>query len=131
LILKAVWTPKQKNALQQRQKEKIGTDKQLYLDIETDVYYSGTIHDEHQPAFCRILDAEKCFQCRETYFMPCTRFCPAKVYEEKIDCSGNFTGIQVSFSNCLYSKTCEIKDPLRNVAWHMPKGGDGPRYKNM
>ncbi|MCD4786793.1 MAG: 4Fe-4S dicluster domain-containing protein, partial [Desulfobacterales bacterium] len=25
-------------------------------------------------------------------------------------------------------KTCEIKDPFRNITWTCPEGGDGPGY---
>jgi len=110
---------------------KVPTDDTLYLDILTDVYKSGSIHDEHQPPHCRILDPEACKRCRADYAMPCTRFCPTKVYEEKLDADGKFLGIQVNFSNCVHCKTCEIKDPLRNVKWVPPEGGDGPKYQRM
>lgn len=113
------------------QGKKIKTDAELYLDLESDVFLSGAIHREEQAAHCHILDAKVCEQCREEYFMPCTRFCPAKVYEEKIDSNGKFEGIHVSFSNCVHCKTCEIKDPYQNVEWHPPEGGDGPKYQNM
>jgi electron-transferring-flavoprotein dehydrogenase len=113
------------------QAPKVQTDENLYLDILTDVYKSGTIHNEHQPCHCKILDPEKCKQCHEKYQAPCTRFCPAKVYEEELDERGNFKRIQVNFSNCVHCKTCEIKDPLRNVKWLLPEGGDGPKYQRM
>lgn len=101
------------------------------MDILTDVYKSGSIHNEHQAPHCHILDVEACKRCREEYSMPCTRFCPAKVYEEKLDAAGKFEGIQVNFSNCVHCKTCEIKDPLKNVQWFPPEGGDGPKYQRM
>lgn len=111
--------------------EKVETDEELYLDILTDVYKSGAIHNEHQAAHCQILDPEKCKLCRDEYQMPCTRFCPAQVYEEKVSEAGAFEGIQVNFSNCVHCKTCEIKDPYGNVKWVPPEGGDGPKYQNM
>jgi electron-transferring-flavoprotein dehydrogenase len=37
----------------------------------------------------------------------------------------------VNFSNCVHCKTCEIKDPLRNIRWAPPEGGDGPKYQKM
>ncbi|MFP4382185.1 MAG: 4Fe-4S dicluster domain-containing protein [Candidatus Sumerlaeia bacterium] len=110
---------------------KMETDENLNLDILTDVYKSGTIHNEHQPSHCKILDNETCKKCREEYAMPCTRFCPAQVYEEELDEEGNFVKIQVNFSNCVHCKTCEIKDPYRNVKWVLPEGGDGPKYQRM
>ncbi len=110
---------------------KLKKDNDLYLDIETDVFLSGAIHREDQAPHCHIIDPEKCFKCKDDYYMPCTRFCPAKVYEEKVGADGKFAGIQVSFSNCVHCKTCEIKDPLQNVEWVPPEGGDGPKYKKM
>jgi electron-transferring-flavoprotein dehydrogenase len=117
-----------KKALQRSKKK---PDNRLYLDIETDIYMSGTIHRELQPPHCRILSPDACRKCFEEYRAPCTRFCPAKVYEEKLDANGRFEGIHVSFTNCVHCKTCEIKDPFSNIEWHPPEGGDGPRYKNM
>jgi electron-transferring-flavoprotein dehydrogenase len=114
-----------------REAKPVKTDTDLYLDIETDVFKSGTVHREEQAPHCRILDPEACARCKEEYDAPCTRFCPAKVYEEQLDAEGNFEGIHVSFSNCVHCKTCEIKDPLRNLKWHPPEGGDGPKYKAM
>jgi electron-transferring-flavoprotein dehydrogenase len=112
-------------------KKKQPTDKDLNVDIETDLFLSGTVHDEHQKSHCHILRNEDCVLCREKYFMPCTRFCPAKVYEEELNADGTFKCIHVSFSNCVHCKTCEIKDPFYNIEWVPPQGGDGPRYKGM
>ncbi|HBF34978.1 TPA: electron transfer flavoprotein, partial [Candidatus Sumerlaeota bacterium] len=36
------------------------TDVNLNLDILTDVYKSGSIHNEHQASHCKIVDPEKC-----------------------------------------------------------------------
>jgi len=112
-------------------KRPVSCDQELMLDIETDVFASGTIHREDQAPHCRIVNPHACIQCEADYAAPCTRFCPAKVYEEKRDAAGNFSGIHVSFSNCLHCKTCEIKDPLRNLRWFLPEGGDGPKYRRM
>lgn len=122
---------KASSALKANPEKKIKTDTDLYLDIESDVFLSGAVHREEQASHCKILDPKVCEKCREEYFMPCTRFCPAKVYEEKKDADGKFIGIHVSFSNCVHCKTCEIKDPYQNVEWHTPEGGDGPKYQNM
>lgn len=107
------------------------TDGTLHLDILTDVYKSGTIHNEHQATHCKVLDNKACLRCNTEYAAPCTRFCPAEVYEAKKDDKGAFQGIQVNFSNCVHCKTCEIKDPLRNIKWCLPEGGDGPKYQKM
>ena len=97
----------------------------LSVDKLTDVFMSGTIHDEDQPCHLRILDPGKCAGCLKTYGAPCLRFCPAEVYRLE---DGK---IHVDFSNCLHCKTCQIKDPCHNIEWTFPQGGDGPRYTRM
>ena len=37
----------------------------------------------------------------------------------------------INFQNCVHCKTCDIKDPLQNIDWVTPQGGDGPNYPNM
>lgn len=94
-------------------------------DRLTDVFMSGTIHDEDQPCHLHIKDTAKCKECLEKFGAPCQRFCPAEVYrlEDGV--------IHVDFSNCLHCKTCQIKDPYQNIEWTFPQGGDGPRYTRM
>ena len=94
-------------------------------DQLTDVFMSGTIHDEDQPCHLKIRDRARCGECVKRYGAPCLRFCPAEVYrlEEGY--------IHIDFSNCLHCKTCQIKDPYRNIDWIFPQGGDGPRYTRM
>ena len=116
---------------EKKPQRKTRTDDKLYLDILGDVYKSGTIHRESQAPHCKILDPQTCLRCNRQYAAPCTRFCPAKVYEEILVGDGNFGGIQVNFSNCVHCKTCEIKDPLRNLEWTPPEGGSGPKYQRM
>lgn len=94
-------------------------------DRLTDVFLSGTIHDEDQPCHVKIKDPSKCAACIEKYGAPCLRFCPAEVYRLE---EGK---IRVDFSNCMHCKTCQIKDPYRNIEWTFPQGGDGPRYTRM
>ncbi len=94
-------------------------------DRLTDVFMSGTIHDEDQPCHLKILDRATCTKCITLYGAPCQRFCPAEVYRLE---DGH---IHVDFSNCLHCKTCQIKDPFKNIEWTFPQGGDGPRYTRM
>ena len=94
-------------------------------DRLTDVFMSGTIHEEDQPCHLHIRDAAVCAACEEKYGSPCTRFCPAEVYHREED------GLHVDFSNCLHCKTCRIKCPCGNIDWMFPQGGDGPRYTRM
>ncbi len=97
----------------------------LSPDRLTDVFMSGTIHDEDQPCHLKILDRKVCEKCINLYGAPCQRFCPAEVYRLE---DGQ---IHVDFSNCVHCKTCQIKDPFQNIEWTFPQGGDGPRYTRM
>ncbi|HET7395312.1 MAG TPA: electron-transfer flavoprotein:ubiquinone oxidoreductase, partial [Gammaproteobacteria bacterium] len=46
------------------------------------VFFATTTHDEHQPAHLKVPDTNICVgRCVEEYANPCTRFCPAQVYE--------------------------------------------------
>jgi len=31
----------------------------------------------------------------------------------------------------VHCKTCDIKDPSKNITWVTPQGGEGPNYPNM
>ncbi len=102
------------------------------FDKESDVYYSGTIHEEQQPAHLKIPDLNICYtKCIEEYQNPCTRFCPANVYEMEIDEKTGKPTMKLNFSNCLHCKTCDIKDPFENITWVPPEGGGGPKYTIM
>ena len=57
--------------------------------------------------------------------------CPAGVHEVIRDDGGLSPRFQISFQNCVHCKTCDIKDPSRNITWVTPQGGDGPNYPNM
>ena len=94
-------------------------------DRLTDVFMSGTIHEENQPCHLRIRDRARCEACEAKFGSPCTRFCPAEVYRREEG------ALHVDFSNCLHCKTCAIKCPYGNVDWCFPQGGDGPRYTRM
>jgi len=107
-------------------------DGQFTFDKETDVYYSGTVHEEAQPAHLRIKDFALCYgECAERYHNPCVRFCPASVYELTTEESTGQRVLKVNFSNCLHCKTCDIKDPFENIQWVPPEGGGGPKYTVM
>ena len=97
----------------------------LFPDRLTDVFMSGTVHEENQPCHLKIRDAVKCAECEKRYGSPCTRFCPAEVYRR------DEGALRIDFSNCLHCKTCKIKCPYANIDWTFPQGGDGPRYTRM
>jgi electron-transferring-flavoprotein dehydrogenase len=103
-------------------------DGKLYLDKLTGLYLSGTSHEENQPCHLVIPDQNRCVtECFENYRCPCTRFCPAQVYELEEDPDGS-RRLKLNPSNCLHCKTCEIKDPYENIIWTCPEGGGGPKY---
>jgi electron-transferring-flavoprotein dehydrogenase len=106
-------------------------DGQLTFDKLTDVYYSGTHHDEDQPAHLHVLDTDICVnRCAREYGNPCQNFCPASVYE-MIDAGEGKRRLQINFSNCVHCKTCDIMDPYQIIDWVPPEGGGGPNYRNM
>jgi len=94
------------------------------------VYYAATEHDEDQPVHLHVLDTNICITtCAEEYGNPCTRFCPASVYEIVTDADG--PRLQINAANCVHCKTCDIKDPYRIIDWVTPEGGAGPNYQNL
>jgi electron-transferring-flavoprotein dehydrogenase len=114
------------------QKGSIKFDGERTFDKETDVYYSGTTHEEQQPPHLKIADLNICYtKCREEYQNPCTRFCPANVYEMEIDEETGKPNLKLNFSNCLHCKTCDVKDPYEIITWVPPEGGGGPKYTIM
>jgi electron-transferring-flavoprotein dehydrogenase len=103
-------------------------DRKLTFDKLTDVYHSGTAHDEDQPCHLHILQPSICHpRCTEEYGNPCRFFCPAAVYEMVENGSGR--RLQINFSNCVHCKTCDIMDPYEVINWVPPEGGDGPGYE--
>ncbi|MFQ5512746.1 MAG: 4Fe-4S dicluster domain-containing protein [Candidatus Krumholzibacteriia bacterium] len=104
-------------------------DGEFNLDKLSDVYISGTMHDEDQPSHLKILNRAVCIDtCGDTYRYPCNRFCPAKVYEMlQLEGSGELH-LRVNFANCVHCQTCDIKCPLNNIRWTPPEGGQGPNY---
>jgi electron-transferring-flavoprotein dehydrogenase len=68
--------------------------------------------------------------CGPEYGHPCTRFCPANVYEIAHDADGT-PRLQINASNCVHCKTCDIMDPYAVITWVPPEGGGGPQYNGM
>lgn len=107
-------------------------DGSYLLDKLTDVYNSGTSHEEHQPAHLKIVDTEVCATtCKEEYGNPCTKFCPAQVYNMVPNEETGRVEMQVDFSNCVHCKTCDIRDPYQVITWVPPEGAGGPEYGFM
>ena len=104
-------------------------------DRLAEVYFASTQHDEDQPVHLHVLDTNICVtRCAVEYKNPCTRFCPAGVYEIVADAAApNGTGkrLQINAANCVHCKTCDIKDPYGIIDWVTPEGGAGPNYQNL
>src|SRR4029079_12446230 len=59
-------------------------------DRLSSVFFATTAHDEVQPAHLKVRNPEICgTRCAQEYGNPCTRFCPAQVYEMVEDEAGN------------------------------------------
>ena len=101
-------------------------DGKLTFDKLTDVYHSGTRHEDDQPIHLVIRDTNVCnHRCVQEYGNPCKHFCPAAVYE-MVDGK-----ININFANCVHCKTCDIMDPYQVITWVPPEGGGGPNYDGM
>jgi electron-transferring-flavoprotein dehydrogenase len=102
------------------------SDGKLSFDKLTDVYHSGTRHDDDQPVHLVIRDTDICNnRCVKEFGNPCQHFCPAAVYE-MVDGQ-----IHINFANCVHCKTCDIMDPYQVITWVPPEGGGGPNYDGM
>jgi electron-transferring-flavoprotein dehydrogenase len=103
------------------------------FDKLTDLYHSGTKHEEDQPAHLIIHDTNVCeSRCVSEFGSPCQHFCPANVYE-MLDDPTRPQGKRISLnpSNCVHCKTCDIQDPYQIITWVPPEGGGGPNYDGM
>ena len=113
-------------------RDPVHVDRALAFDKLTSVHYSGTRHDEDQPAHLLVQDTDVCrTRCRTEYGNPCVRFCPANVYEMVDDGSGSGLRLGINASNCVHCKTCDIMDPYQIIDWVPPEGGGGPDYEGM
>ncbi len=123
-------------------------DGKLTFDRLTDVFHSGTRHDEDQPVHLVVEDLSICSgRCTREYGNPCQYFCPAAVYEmveapqrgertraegpETDGGGGSTKELRINFTNCVHCKTCDIMDPYQIITWVPPEGGGGPNYDGM
>ncbi len=105
-------------------------DGKLSFDRLTNVAFSFTNHEEHQPAHLRLKDPSVPILVNlPEYAEPAQRYCPAGVYE--VLGEGADATFRINFQNCVHCKTCDIKDPSQNIVWTTPMGGGGPNYPNM
>jgi electron-transferring-flavoprotein dehydrogenase len=102
----------------------------LTFDKLSSVFLSNTNHEEDQPVHLLVKDIElqKASE-HDVYAGPSQRYCPAGVYEWVEE--GGVPRFVINAQNCVHCKTCDIKDPNRNITWVPPEGGGGPNYPNM
>ena len=104
----------------------------LSFDRLTNVSFSATNHGEEQPSHLKLVNSTVPIDFNLPNFdEPAQRYCPAGVYEVLREEDGSNPRFQVNAQNCVHCKTCDIKDPSRNIIWSVPEGGGGPNYPNM
>jgi electron-transferring-flavoprotein dehydrogenase len=112
--------------------ERIKFDDRLTFSKLSDVYLSGTTHEEDQPCHLHVLEPSICTdRCAKEFGNPCRHFCPAAVYEWVKKDTADAGRLQINFSNCVHCKTCDIMDPYGIIRWVPPEGGGGPSYQNL
>ena len=110
--------------------QRFAGDGQLTFDRLTDVYHSGTRHEEDQPCHLVVRNLNVCAtKCVVEYGNPCQYFCPAAVYEMAKEKDG--LKLKINAANCVHCKTCDIADPYQIIDWVVPEGGGGPNYEGM
>jgi electron-transferring-flavoprotein dehydrogenase len=103
----------------------------LTFDRLTNVSFSGTNHEEDQPAHLKVRDMALQLSSELGEFAgPSNRYCPAGVYEWVDDGAGG-KRFQINAQNCVHCKTCDVKDPNQNITWTVPEGSGGPNYPGM
>ncbi|MGE0706968.1 MAG: 4Fe-4S dicluster domain-containing protein [Planctomycetota bacterium] len=103
----------------------------VVFDKVTDVYHSGSVHEEDQPPHLVVADLDICHdRCAKEYGNPCQYFCPAGVYEMAPTDDGQGRRLRLNFSNCVHCKTCDIRDPYEIITWVTPESG-GPSYAGL
>jgi electron-transferring-flavoprotein dehydrogenase len=105
-------------------------DGKITFDRLSSVFLSNTNHEENQPPHLKVADmALQKSSEHDIYAGPSTRYCPAGVYEWVGE--GADLRFVINAQNCVHCKTCDIKDPNRNITWVPPEGAGGPNYPNM
>lgn len=105
-------------------------DGKLSFDLASSLQLAGVAHEENQPCHLQLRDRALPLTLNlPRYAAPETRYCPAGVYE--IAGEGADQHLLIHAADCLHCKTCDIKDPKRNIVWRPPEGGGGPNYRGM
>ncbi|MEJ2395809.1 MAG: electron transfer flavoprotein-ubiquinone oxidoreductase [Candidatus Thiodiazotropha sp.] len=104
----------------------------ISFDRLSSVFIANVSHEEDQPCHLTLNNPELAITVNlADYDAPEQRYCPAGVYEILHDGAEGKPRLQINAANCLHCKTCDIKDPSRNIVWRTPEGGGGPSYPNM
>ena len=109
-------------------------DSVLTFDKASSVYLSNTNHEEDQPVHLRLHDPDIPIRDNLPRFgEPAQLYCPAGVYEVVYanEASRADPRFVINAQNCVHCKTCDIKDPAKNIEWTPPEGGGGPNYLDM
>ena len=109
-------------------------DGKLTFDKLTDLYHSGTKHEEDQPAHLVIHDTNICnTRCVTEFGNPCQHFCPASVYEmmDAAVLPKGKTDPPESLELCALQDLRYHGDPYEIITWVPPEGGGGPNYDGM
>ncbi len=102
----------------------------LSFDKTSSVYLSNTNHEEDQPVHLQLSEHNLAVETNyRIYAGPEQRFCPAGVYE--FINTESQPELQINAQNCVHCKTCDIKDPTKNINWVTPEGAGGPNYAAM
>ena len=100
----------------------------LTFDRLTDVYHSGTRHEEDQPCHLHVLDPTSAWAAASpNTAIPANIFVPrpsTKWWKTKAA-----RRLKINFSNCVHCKTCDIADPYQIIDWVPPEGGGGPKLR--
>ena len=95
------------------------------FDKASSVHLSNTNHEEDQPVHLRLRDPDIPIRDNLPRFgEPARLYCPAGVYEvvyanEASQADPHFV---INVIICVHCKTCDIKDPAKNIEWICRKG---------
>jgi electron-transferring-flavoprotein dehydrogenase len=124
------YSPLHRDRVPVDQSSRFKGDGRLTFDRLTDVYHSGTRHEEDQPCHLIVLEPDICGdRCVREFGNPCQYFCPAAVYEMVSEKGA--PKLKINAANCVHCKTCDIADPYQIIQWVPPEGGGGPNYEGM
>ena len=107
-------------------------DGQITFDKLSSVYLTGVRHREDEPCHLQLKDPSLAISHNfNAYQSPEQYYCPAGVYEITYTGEDKQPKLQINAANCIHCKSCDIKDPMQNIIWTAPEGGEGPRYSGM